>query len=265
MSNSLPILRSTSGGLNAQVLYGFTRVVSCLTNVQQFDAGTEQRWVGRTPLFNFSLPMISLTAADRTAWLTFMNTVVGRLTQDLSITLGATTYADLTLETDDFTSINRLPTSYDISGITLRQVRNYPWTVPTAGSSFPFLLFGASSGANRSVQRPFTENVSALTDVNDSPYGQRYAFGWYKTAQAGYPTTLLRSWHVSYSLLTDADALTLETFFLGCQGRYKTFDFLDPIDGNTYHNVRFDIDDLAFKYVTKNQQQAEITLKQIWV
>ena len=264
MANPLPILRNTTGGLNAQVLYPFVRVVSFLTHVNQFDNATEQRWVGRVPLFNFLLPMSSLGDTDKAAWLAFFNTVLGRFSQDLSITLGSTTYSDLTMQEDDLLVTVPGPTTFN-QQITLRQVKNYPWTVPSAGSTYPSFKFGGSI-AIAVAEYPFGQGNAARTDVNDSPYGQRYAYAWYKafTPRDNYPSSLLKAWKLSYPLLTDADATTLENFFLGCQGRYKSFTFVDPLDASSNANCRFDMDDISFKYVTKNMQQTEVTIKQVW-
>lgn len=258
MSNALPFLYNSSGTLNAQVLYGFTRVVSCLTDVMSFQAATEQRWVSRNPLFNFAVPMASLSAADKAAWLAFFNTVKGRFTSDLSITLGATLYANLVLDSDALPVVNRLPTFYD-QQISLHQTSNYPWTIPSVGGSYPALLFGGGS-AVKVAERPFTQVTQFFTDVSASPYGQQYAYEWYGASLTGFPTGPLHSWKLSYPLLTDADALTIETFFLGQQGRYGIFSFTDPISGTTYTKVRFASDNLAFQYLTKNQQSTELTL-----
>jgi len=263
MSNPLPILRNTTGTLNAQALYPFTRVASCLTFVDQFDNGSEQRWAGRTPLFNFALSFNSLSATDKASWLTFQNTVLGRLATNLTITLGATTYSNLTMMSDDLVATTRLPLLYD-QQISLRQVSNYPYTVPTVGSTFPQLAFGTGGGI-AVAELPFSQANSAFTDINESVYGQRFGFGWYKTGKTNFPNVLLKSWKISYPLLTDADAATLENYFLGKQGRYATFTFVDPIDGSSNANVRFDMDDLAFRYITKNMQSTEVSLKQIWV
>lgn len=262
MSNPLPILRNTSGGLSASVLYPFTRLASCLTYVSEFETAAEQRWVGRVPLFAFALPFTSLNGTDKAAWLTFFNTVLGRLAQDITVTLGATTYSNLTLETDDLAVTTKIPLFYD-QQLSLRQVRNYPWTIPTVGSTYPNLLFGAGS-ATKSSEMPFSQVNSAFTDVNDSPYGQRFAFGWYKTGKTNFPNVLLKSWKITYPVLSLVDAVTLENFFLGCQGRYKTFTFVDPVDGSSNSNVRFDQDSLAIKYITYGVYGTEISLKQVW-
>src|SRR5438067_1903304 len=101
MANPLPYLRNTSGTLNAQVLYPFDRMVSFSTKVTTFANGSEQRWALRPPFCNFDIPMNQLLAADKAAWLTFFGNVKGRFASDLSITLGSTTYANLTLASDD--------------------------------------------------------------------------------------------------------------------------------------------------------------------
>ncbi len=260
MPNPLPYLRNTSGGLNAQVLYPFTRVVSCLTMVNKFQTAAEQRWVQRVPLFHFELGMNNLREADRASWVTFFNTQKGMLNQDLVITLGSTVYSNLTLLSDELLAVTSRPVLYD-QRINLRQVANYPWTVPTVGGTYPTLTYGAGS-PSVVAELPFSYGQNFKTDVSDSPYGQRYAFGWYATGLTGMPTTSLKMWRLVYPLLTDVDLATIESFFLGKQGRYKLFDFINPIDGVTYSNVRFDMDELAIRYLTVNQNSLELVLRQ---
>lgn len=262
MANVLPILRNTTGTLNGQVLYPFIRTVSCSTTVHKFQNATEQRWVNRNPLFNFSLPMTSLNVTDKAAWLAFFVTTKGRLASDLQLSLGSTTYSNLSSESDDLAVTNKIPLFFD-QQINLLQVSNYPWTIPAVSiSAFPLLRFGSPMSPVASFEMPFTQNSSFFTDNTTSPYGQQYSYGWYGTGLSGFPTSYLRAWKLSYPLLTDADALTLEQFFEACQGQYSSFDFTDPFDSITHHKVRFASDNLSFKYGTLNQQAADIVLVQ---
>lgn len=232
MPLNLPILRNTTGTLNAQVLYPFVRVASCLTTVTQFQNAAEQRSVERPPLYGFQIPMSSLLAADKRAWLNFHVSAVGRQHTDLALSLGGTTYSNLTLLSDLLDVIQKDAVVYDQTA-SLRQVAavNFStYTPPTPGAFYPNLKFGLASPSQFSSELPFRQSSNFLTSVGDSPYGPRYTFSWYNPGSplAGFPSTYLRSWVLSYPLLTDVDMATIETQFLGCQGRYKLFNFTDP-------------------------------------
>ncbi len=256
MANPLPILRNTTGTLNAQVLYGFTRTVSHLTTVRTFMNGVEQRWASRpAPLFSFTLPMQSLRTADKTSWLTFLNSVKGRQAQDLTLSLGATAYANLTMMADDLGFTVSKVLQYD-QQVNLRQVLNYPYTPPAAASAFPTFSWGGS------VQMPFGQSTGFLSNLNESAYGPRFVMAYYGASLTGFPTGALKKWRIAYPVMPDADAATLETFVLGQQGRLGSFDFTDPVDSTTYHHVRIDQDDIEFKYIAFGQQSTSISLRQ---
>lgn len=266
MADVLPYLRGTSGGLNAQVLYPFTRVTSCLTGIGSFQNANEQRWVERPPLFGFQLPMTSLLTADKAAWLTFFSSsgVKGRAGQDLQLSLGSTTYSNLTLLSDALQVANRKPLQYDQS-ISLRQVipANFStYTPPTVGSTYPYLQFGTGSATTANSEMPFVQISTFLTSVGDSQYGPRYSYSWYDASLTNFPMGYLRIWKLSYPLLTDVDLGILETYFLGQQGRYGSFSFVDPIDGITYTHCRFDQDDLSIKYLLYGQNATELSIIQ---
>ena len=267
MSNPLPYLRNTSGGLNAQCLYPFDRIVSCYTNVNPFQNASEQRSVARPPLYGFSLPMNSLLIADKSAWLAYFVTNKGRQHTDLQLTLGGTTYSNLTLMSDVLDVIQQTNLIYN-QRVALRQVAaaNFStYTPPSVGSSFPMLKFGFGSPTSSGVELPFSQASSFLTSVGDSPFGPRYVLSWYAAGLVGFPGTYLRSWNISYPLLDATDLATLETFFLGKQGRYAVFSFTDPQSGVVYPNVRFNNDELVIRYITVNQYSTEISLVETFV
>lgn len=264
-SNPLPYLRNTTGNLNAQCLYPFDRIVSCLTNVVQFQSAAEQRSVARPPLYGFNLPMGSLNAVDRAAWLAYQVANGGRFHTDLQLTLGATTYSNLTLMSDSLTHAQHMSLFYD-QVVSLRQVAaaNFSsYTPPAIGSAYPVFKFGYGSNTTSRTELPFSRSNNLLTSVGDSPYGPRYAFSWYGTGLVGFPTTYLGAWKLTYPLLDATDIATLESFFLGCQGMYATFDFTDPQTNTVFHNVRFNSDELAIRYLTVNQYSTEVSLMQV--
>lgn len=254
MANVLPTLRGSS----QQVLYGVTRTVSCLTKVIPFRNGSEQRWAQRPPLMGFTIPMSGLSAADKASWLTFFSTIKGRLTKDLQLTMAGVTYSNLAAMADELEVLNQRTLQFD-QEIHLRQVLNYPYTFPSALSAYPTLAFGAKA------EMPYTQISRFQTAVTDNPFGPRFGFGWYGTGLTNFPTTYLRSWKIQYGLISDADTATIEAAFLGWQGRYKTFSFVDPLDGTTYNNVRMGSDDLSIRYMAPNQNATEINLIQTFV
>lgn len=255
MATPLPYLRGTSGGLNAQVLYPFTRTVSFFTRVTTNTNGSEQRWASRPPLYEFQLPMNQITGTDKASWLSTFSSEGGRFGQDLQLTLGATTYSNLTILHDDLSVENQSGNIYN-QNLNLRQVQNGSWTPPTPGTSYPTLSFGTVA------ERPFVQSSCFYTGVNDNPYGPRFAWKWYGGGLTNFPTTYLRKWQLSYPLLSTADITTLETFFIGQQGKLGSFSFTDPLDNTTYTHVRFDQDTFSVRYLTLNQNSTNIVLVQ---
>lgn len=257
MANPLPGLRGTgfSGYPPIQALYPITYVLSTDTNVSIFTDASEQRWVRRAPLAHFVLPMSSIDESDKAAWLTHFSTALGQASQTLSLTIGSNTYENLTLLSDDLAVTTNSPLYYH-QQITLRQVQNPTFTAPTSGSAFPTLSSGCVA------QFPFEQTSSFLTSVVDQPTGPRYVYAWYGAGHSGLPTGYLRAWKLEYPLLSDADMLTLQTFFTNQQGRYVSFDFTDPLDNTTYHHVRFDQDDLEIQYLAPNNNSTTLLLRQ---
>lgn len=85
------------------------------------------------------------------------------------------------------------------------------------------------------AQRPYTAGRGYKTVSNDLPSGYRYSYAWRGTGLSGQPLGPLGRWEIPYSVLTDAEAATLESFFVSMQGRYGQFTFLDPA-GNLVQN-----------------------------
>jgi len=255
MANPLPILRGTTGGLNAQVLYPFTRSVRFTTTITTHMNGSEQRWPHHPPLAGFDLPFSSLNATDRAAWLALHSTVVGRFAKNLTITLGSTVYANLTSMSDDLAQTNRINLFAD-QEIHLRQVQNGSWTPPVALTAYPTLGLGVLA------ELPYVQISTFLTSINENPNGPRYAYSWYGASLTNFPSGYLRVWKLSYPLLNDADILTIENAFTGWMGRSLSFTFTDPIDSTLYSHVRCDQDELQIRAITNNQWSMELTLRQ---
>jgi hypothetical protein len=196
-------------------------------------------------------------SGDKGSWLTFFNTVKGMSQVNLQLSLGATTYSDLTLMSDDLGVTTQRPLQYD-QQFTLRQVK-FPyasWTPSTAPTSYPTLACGAVA------ELPFLQVSTYLTSVNESKLGPRFAFSWYGSSLTNFPPGYLRMWKLTYPLLNDADLATLEYFFTACQGRLVSFSFTDPIDSTAYTHVRLDSDEMEIKYMTKGQYSTTLSLRQ---
>lgn len=252
MANPLPTLRGSS----QQALFPFTRTVSFLTRVNKFQNGTEQRWPSRAPLYSFELRMSALLAADQSGWLSFFNTQKGRLNQDLTLTLGSTTYSHLALQSDGLQQQTSSPKLYD-QVVSLRQTQNASWTPPSMpASSYPTLSAGVV------CEYPFTESSEFFSSVQDSEIGQRYVYAWYAAGLTGFPSNYQRTWKLEYPVLSDADLATLETFFMTQQGRYSSFSFTDPVDTLTYTHVRFDSDQFQIRYQDYNRSSVTVLLRQ---
>ena len=255
MANPLPTLRGSS----TQALYPLTRTISFLTRIQKFANATEQRWPVRPPLARFQLSMSSLSAADKASWLSFFNTQKGRFNQDLALTLklngSDVLYSNLALDSDSLAVTNARPLEYD-QQIVLRQVRNSSWTPPTPGTNFPTLSSGVA------CQLPVQQSSDFWSNVYDQGSGPRYVWGFYAEGLSGFPTGYLRSWRLSYPVLSDADLATLEAFFMTQQGCYSSFTFTDPLSGSSYDHVRFDTDELAIQHQDYNRASVTLLLVQ---
>ena len=255
--SALPILRGTTGTFNAQVLYPFTRSVRFRTTVNIFMNGSEQRWPNTPPLYDFDLSMNALTATDKALWLAFFSNAgqIGRYGTVGSITIGATTYSNLTLMSDDLSVTN--PTSQLFNqSVSLRQVNGYPWTPPTVGTVFPTFSFGAVA------EQPFTQVSTYLTSVNESANGPRFSTPWYQNSLTNFPTGYLRSWKINFGLLSQTDITTLENFFVSVMGMASSFSFTDPLTGTPLSHVRFDQDSLDIKYTDIGMFSTTVSLIQ---
>lgn len=70
------------------------------------------------------------------------------------------------------------------------------------------------------VQLPFSQTYSHLTSVSELDSGPRQSYAWRPNP--------LKAWDLTYAALEPIEYETLLNFFLGQQGRYAEFTFLDP-------------------------------------
>ncbi len=202
---------SVRSGL-ATALYPFSRRIAFETGKQFFCNATEQSWKTRAPLFEFDWTLNALPAADVNTLLTFHNNRNGMLASDWSLTINGTTWNNLAMQADSFA--HEVADLGDIHTVILKAVQtaNAGYTIPSVSAVWPTF----SSGAK--LQIPMSGAWRSLTTQGSSPTGKRYGYGWWGTGVSGQPTRPLRKWECTF-VLPDADAVTMENFFLGMQGR----------------------------------------------
>lgn len=177
--------------------------------------------------------MSSLGITDRTSYLALFTGAQGRFGTNISLSVGGVTYSNLALISDDLAFTQKIDLFYDTQ-VALRQTQavNFStYTPPSVSTFYPSFAFGQPSGSVV-AQLPFAQTSSFLTSVGENPNGPRFSYAWYGSS-AKYPPSYIRSWKLQYGLMTDADIAVLETYFLGQQGRYGTFNFTDPTPAAT--------------------------------
>ena len=247
MAGTLPTVR---GGV--QALCPVTRRVEFLTDVAINLNGTEQRAKRRPALTRFVLPYTRISAAETAAMRTFFEAQKGTWDSTWSFTLGATAYAHLTFEDDTFT-MREDPSWPGCYAFTLRarQTMNPGMAAGAAGAAFPTLSRG------NTAMLPYQQMRRFAVTVNDNPMGPRYACAW--VGLTGFPAGALHAWELAYSVLTDADAATLEAHFRNQWGRWARFSLTDPDDAAVYPKCRYDSDSLEI--VNNGPNQNSLTLK----
>jgi hypothetical protein len=243
MSGSLPFVRGT-----AQALYPVTRRVEFMTDVAMALNSTEQRFKKRPPLTRFVLPYSRITATDTASFRSFFNSQKGTFDSTWTFTLGTTTYIGMTFEDDTFTASQTWdsPIEYAFT-LRARQTQNPGQTAGSSGGSYPTLANGTTT------QFPYSRIDRFQVLLNDNPIGPRYSWTWFENGLTGFPTTGLRAWTLGYPLLSDADLITLETFYRSQWGCWGAFTFTDPDDHTVHSKCRFQDDVLQIVHNAPNQ------------
>jgi hypothetical protein len=251
---AVPNVRGTG-----QALYPVTRSREYLTDVAQFVNGTEQRFKVRAGLTRLKLPYSSLVADDASNLEIFLDSAKGMFDPTQSITLtdtlgNSTTYDNLVLDQDTIEVTERDATLYD-SELNLHQVQNRDSLPPSVDATFPVFDIGVSA------QRPHTQIRRLLTAVVDQPTGVRHAWAWYGEGLDGFPQGALEAWQLTL-LLSDANLVTLETFFRAMEGRMWPFTFIDPDSETPYFPCRFGTDTLQIQHAGPNNNQVVVPIVQ---
>ncbi len=73
----------------------------------------------------------------------------------------------------------------------------------------------------------------------------------------------LKRFHLTYDVITRAQAAIIEDFFLEMRGRLGEFEFTDDAD-NVWTATRFDQDELKVEYVAPGHMKMEVKLFAEW-
>lgn len=123
-------------------------------------------------------------------------------------------------------------------------------------ATFPTLATGARTCF------PWVRRRLYSTSLGAAPTGWQYSWAWIGAGLTGFPTDALKQWQLTFSPITAAELSTLETFFAARNGRYDTFDFVDPEDGTTYTKCRFGQDSLEVEYVAPGHNSLTILIEE---
>ncbi len=114
---SFPALRS-----GAVTMYGGQRETRFGTGVAQFCDDSEQRWKAHGPLAAFTLEFRHIDGYDLANVQEFFRSMKGAFDSTWDLTLGATLYANLCFDQDDFAWTETKPNRFSVS-LRVRQAR----------------------------------------------------------------------------------------------------------------------------------------------
>jgi hypothetical protein len=106
-------------------------------------------------------------------------------------------------------------------------------------TTFPALKTGAATQYPATKGTQYSSFVVRFLDGTDQRYRQ-------------YTPALMR-WTVKLELLDESETGALEQFFLGQQGRFGTFSFVDPWTQTVYPSCSFDQGAYAFQLAGESQ------------
>lgn len=250
MSGFLPFVRGT-----AQALYPVTRRVEFLTDIAMALNATEQRFKKRPPLTRFVLPYSRVLASETTTFRNFFYSQKGAFDSTWSFTLGNTTYNNMAFEDSTFQASQTWdsPIEYSFT-LRARQTQNAGQTAGSSGGMFPTLANGTTT------QFPYARLDRFDVLYNDNPIGPRYSWTWFGAALTGFPTTALRGWQLGFPLLSDADLVTIETFYRNQWGAWGQFSFEDPDDLTIHQKCRFMDDVLQITHNAPDQNSVSLRI-----
>ena len=218
----------------APLRYPLMRSVRFNTTVCKYLDDSETRWSTHSRMESFRLRWPNITRTQLSSLKTFMDSQRGMGVQGMSFALDGVTYANCMFDSDSFSFTESVPERYNAS-LTVRQF--LPPTPPSAviATSFPTLSNGAT------FQRGYTAASNWLTMRVDIPASDKVYVATDREAPLG-------AWNVSYAILTQPEAETLEAFFVAHKGRLVGFQFTDPLEV-IHPNCRFGQDNLDLQYI----------------
>lgn len=255
MSLALPVIRGTSAAL-----YPFTMTVTFRTIVGRWQSGSEQRSIANPgALIEFSLPYAQLTQAQKDTVEAAITAAQGQFAANITLTLGATTYTNLSLDSDDFAALTTNPTRWS-GPLKVSQPITQNLSPGTPGLAFPTLANGAIG------IMPYTQGEFFQTVVQKTPSGTKYVTPEFGGGFSGYPTGALRRWIFDEHMLTDADAATRLAHFIANWGKAYAFDYTDEYGtlygpGSGRGSTHYSSDSLTFVYNGVNDTDVRIELE----
>jgi hypothetical protein len=246
---ALPVIRGASAAL-----YPFKMTFSFLTGMGVFQSGAEQRSVKRPGIVKFEIPYANLTQAQKNTVKAAVTSANGQFDTTLTLTLGATTYTNLSLDSDDFVATESMNTIY-AAPLKLSQIISQGISPGGLNSGFPRLTNGVLGIL------PFSQGKRWQTVSTQTEAGPKYTLAEFAGGWTGYPTDGLMHWRLDESALTDADTTIRINHFCANYGRAGQFAFADE-DGTVYSKVRYGSDDLVVEYTGFNSSRITTELVQ---
>jgi hypothetical protein len=250
MPTALPIIHGTSAAN-----YPFSITYSFLTGIGQFQNGAQQRWI-RQPggLLKFAIPYAQLTQTQKNTVKAAFASAAGRFEQNLTLTIGATTYSNLGIDADEWAATESKTTQY-AGPLKLTQQITQSLSPGTAGTAFPTLANGATGIL------PYTQKRRYQTVAQKVEAGPIYTLAEFGGGLTGYPGAGgLNAWEFNASMVSDADTATLVAHFIANWGRAFSFTFTDE-DSVAYTKTHYAMDDLVVTYRGVNDSSLKIVLE----
>lgn len=236
------------------LLYPFTQTISFRTVVGRFQNGAEQRSVAQPGgLVSFELPYQKLIQAQKDALKLAFTAAAGQFSTTVSLTLGATTYTNLSYDSDEFAATESKTTQYN-APLKLSQAITQTLSPGTAGLAFPALANGAMGIL------PYTQRKSFQTVATKLAAGPKWTTPEFAGGFAGYPTDGLMGWVLDEHMLTDADLATRIAHFVANWGRAFAFPFTDE-DLVTYSKAHYSSDTLTIRYNDVNDSDVKTAIE----
>jgi hypothetical protein len=245
---ALPIIRGDS-----QALYPFTRVISFDTIVRVFQNGTQQRSVGRFGLNRFELNYTKLSQTQKNTIKAAITSAKGAFDSTLTLTLGGTTYTNLSIDSDEWAATEATTTQYS-APLKVSQSLSQNLSPGTLGTAFPSLANGTM------CQLPYTQKKRFQTQTSRMAAGPKYSYAEFAGGLTGFPSDGLMAWELGNEHLTDADLATVTAHFIANYGRFGEFSFTDE-DSVTYTKVHYASDELQIRYAGPNDSAARVALE----